>query len=435
MDGTVLAACAAVTFITALLFGAAPGLVTLRRGFGATLRQARTVASPGGRLRGALIAGEVALALSLIVGATLMTRTLIALQNVDPGFRPAGLLTARLTPTGRPPEEIVAWWDEVLDVVRATPGVESVARVMHLPMSGRTWVANYEVEGRPLAADRTPPRSAWQSASAEYFETAGIPLIRGRTLTAGDRAGSMRVMVVNEAFADVAFPGEDPVGQRVRATPATADEFATIIGVVGSVRHDSLTVEPRPEIYVAATQVRFGANSIVVRTAGDPAALAPVLRERIRALDASAVITHLMTMDALIGSTTHRRQAVLTLFAAFAGIGLVLGLVGIWGVVAFGVRERVREIGIRMALGAERRTVTGLVVRQGLTWALAGILIGWPAALALARLLEGLVFGVSTADPVTFTIIPIVLTAIAAMAAWLPARRAARVDPASVLRE
>jgi len=435
MDGTVLAACAAVTLLSAALFGAAPGVVTLRQSSAATLRHARTISAPGGRLRGALIAGEVALALALIAGATLMTRTLMALQQVDPGFQPANLLTMRLSPAGRPPDELNAWWQEVLDVVRGTPGVENAARVLHLPMSGRTWVASYQVEGRVTARGETPPRSPWQVASPGYFETAGIPLLRGRTLRTEDRAGSLRVMAVNQAFADAAFPGEDAIGRRVRAGPATADELATIVGVVGSVRHDSLTVEPRPEIYVAAAQIRFGTNALVIRTAGDPAALAPILRERIRAIDAATPISHVMTMDALIGGTTQRRRAVLTLLAAFAGIGLALGLVGIWGVVAFGVRERVREIGIRMALGAQRGAVTGLIVRQGLGWALAGILIGWPAAFAFARLLEGLVFGVSPADPATFTLIPIALAVVAALAAWLPARRAARIDPAAVLRE
>ncbi|MCI0437444.1 MAG: ABC transporter permease [Gemmatimonadetes bacterium] len=432
IDGTVLAACAAVTLLSALVFGVAPGLLALRDVSGTWLRRGRGVASSGGRARGALVALEVALALALVAGATLMARTMIELQRVDPGFAESHLLTMRLQPRNNTAE----FWQSVMERIRSTPGVEGAGTVLHLPMSGRSWTAAYRIEGHaPLAPGASPPTAAWQSVSRGYFEAAGIPLLSGRTFTAGDREGGPRVVVINEAFADDAFPNQDPIGQRIDAGNATRNEWATVVGVVGTVLHDGLSVAGGAEMYVPWQQTSVGANSLIVRTSGDPLALAPEVRRRILEVDPTVPISQVRPMEDLVSSTIERPRAILVLLATFAGIGLALGLIGIYGVVAYGVRQQVREIGIRVALGAQQRRVVGMVVRRGLTWSLLGVAVGLPAAWSLAGLMRGLVFGITPTDPLTFVAIPVLLVTVAALAAWLPARRVARIDPASVLRD
>jgi predicted permease len=434
VDGRVLIACVVMTLMAAAVFAAAPCAVALRESVGGGLRRSRTVAAGASRTRGLLVSVEVALALVLVAGASLMARTMVALSHVDPGFEADNLLTLRLQPSGRTPEQATLYWDDVLERVRAIPGVVSAGTVLHLPMSGRQWLEAYQVEGRPVAEGQSPPRTAWQAVSPGYFETARIPLVRGRAFLEADRSGAMRVAVINEVLAEAAFPAEDPLGRRIMTGNATGSAWATIVGVVGAVRHDSLTAAPDPELYVPFSQTQVGANSLVVRTRSAPAGIAPAVRERIRAVDPIVPIAHVMTMQDLMGATTRRHRTVFVLLGAFAAIGTVLGMVGIYGVVAYGVRQRVREIGIRMALGARRGAVARLLVREGLGWAAAGIAVGVLAALALTRLMRGLVFGVSPTDPATFVVVSLLLAAVAVLASWLPARRAARIEPTDALR-
>ncbi len=436
VDGRVLVAAAAITVLTVLLVGLAPSLGGMAAGRFAGLGAGRGVATGGERARGALVALEVGLAVVLTVGAALMLRTLASLTAVDPGFRADHLLTMRLQPTGfASADALRAYWRDLLDRVEEVPGVSRAATILHLPTSGRTWRATIEVEGRPLAKSESPPRAAWQSVSSGWFATAGVLLIRGRDFGAGDVSSAPRVIAVNAAFAARLFPGEDPVGRRIKAGNATQGEFATIIAVVGGVRHDSLNTPPVPEVYVPFSQRTVVANSLVIRTTADPAGLAPLLRDRIWSVNRNVPISEVRTMDDLYHGSLGRPRMVLVLLAVFAILGLVLGAVGIYGVVAYGVRQRTREMGIRAALGADSAAITRLVVGSGLRYAVIGIALGVPAALGASRLMRGLVFGIAPTDAASFTAVPLLLLAVAAAASWVPARRAARADPAVALRE
>ena len=434
VDGRVMGFALVVTLLPSLVVALAPIAHALRTSTATRLRESRG-GSPGGeRTRGMLVAAEVAMALVLLVGASLMGRTMVALFNVDPGLRAERLLTARLQPSAANGEESVrAWWRALLTELETVPGVVSAATILHLPTIGRSWSTNVNFEGRTAAPGAAPDRAAWQSVSEGYFATAGIPLLAGRDFGPSDRAATPRVVIVNDAFASRYYRGESPLGKRI-TTSSTSDQPLTVIGVVGGVRHDSLNAPPVPEVYVPIEQVYVGSTSLVVRTSGDPLALAGAIRDRIRSMDRNVPITDMRTMDDLLSASLHRPRLLLTVISLFAGLGLLLGLVGIYGVVAYGVQQRVRELGIRAALGADAGRLNRLVVRGGLRYALIGIVVGVPAALALSRALRGFVFGVATTDPLSFTLVPIVLLLVALAACWIPARRASRSDPMEVLR-
>jgi predicted permease len=434
VDGRVMGFALVVTLLPSLVVALAPIAHALRTSTATRLRESRG-GSPGGeRTRGMLVAAEVAMALVLLVGASLMGRTMVALFNVDPGLRAERLLTARLQPSAANGEESVrAWWRALLTELETVPGVVSAATILHLPTIGRSWSTNVTFEGRTAAPGAAPDRAAWQSVSEGYFATAGIPLLAGRDFGPSDRAATPRVVIVNDAFASRYYRGESPLGKRI-TTSSTSDQPLTVIGVVGGVRHDSLNAPPVPEVYVPIEQVYVGSTSLVVRTSGDPLALAGAIRDRIRSMDRNVPITDMRTMDDLLSASLHRPRLLLTVISLFAGLGLLLGLVGIYGVVAYGVQQRVRELGIRAALGADAGRLNRLVVRGGLRYALIGIVVGVPAALALSRALRGFVFGVATTDPLSFTLVPIVLLLVALAACWIPARRASRSDPMEVLR-
>jgi predicted permease len=434
VNGDVLLGCAMITLGAAVIFAAVPGLAAQRRSAAGVLRDGRGITSQGVHgVRGALVMVEVALAMVLATGASLMTRTMIALMRVDPGFDAENVLTMRLQPSGRTNEEATLYWRNLLERIRAVPGVLAAGTVLHLPMAGRSWVTTYELEERPVPPGQSPPTAAWQAVSPGYFAAAGIPVLRGRGITNEDRAGTPRSLVINEAFAEQVFPGKDPIGRRLRCR-CLANEIGTIVGVVGAVRHDSLNVAASPELYQAWEQSPVVANALVIRTQGDPAAVVPIVRDLIRSIDPDVPIAHVMTLQDLVTASVSRPRIVLVLLATFAIIGLVLGMVGVYGVVSYGVRRRVQEIGVRIALGARSIEVMRLVLRHGLAWAVAGVAIGVPISLALTRLLRSLVYGVSPTDAAVFITVPIALIAAALAASWLPARRAARIDPVVALR-
>lgn len=436
LDGTVLAAAAGVVLLTALVFGAAPALHAAREASGGWLRTGRGASRSGGTTRGVLVAVEVAMAVVLLAGAGLMIRTVRALNSVDPGFRPDHLLTMKLQPSGLESQDALrAYWRTVLGRVRAVPGVEAAGSVLHLPTGGRKWQADLEVEGRPLDPGVTPPQAAWQSVSAGYLAAAGIALVRGRDIGPGDGADAPPVVLVNTEAERLLFPQEDPIGRRIKAGYGTRQRWATVVGVVGSVRHDSLNAAPGPEIYVPFEQTTVVATALIVRTSGDPAALAPAIVAAVRAVRAEVPISEVRSMHDVLAASIQRQRSVLALLGLFAMVGLALGGIGIYGVVSYGARQRAREIGIRVALGADSGSVTSLVVREGLTWAGVGLLAGLPVAAGLGAALRGLVFGVPITDPITYAGAAAGLVAVAAAASYLPARRAAGADPTVVLRD
>lgn len=423
-----------VTMVPALLVALAPLLQLSGGEFGAALRAARG-SSAGARLRGGLVALQVALALVLLVGASLMGRSMVALLSVDRGLRTDHLLTASVmanstngAAAGR------AFWRQAIQSIEGIPGVVSAGTLLHLPTAGRTWSANVEVEGRAMETGAVVPRSAWQAVSTGYFATAGIPIVEGRAFLPSDDAAAPRVIAVNRAFANRFFPGESPLGRRVTAGNATVRQPATIVAVVGGIRHDSLSAPPAPEVYVPIEQTMVWATGLVVRTTVDPVSVAATVRERIWAIDANVPVTNVRSMDEVFSASLSRPRMILTILGFLAGVGLVLGAIGIYGVVAFGVQQRLRELGIRAALGADASSLRTLVVRTGVWFAVLGVAAGVPVALALGGAMRGLVYGVPTADPASFVVVAILLVGVAALASWWPARAASRSDPIVVLR-
>jgi putative ABC transport system permease protein len=427
-----------VSFVIVVAVGFALAAIPARlfrvRDLAGTIRFGRGVIRGGHRMRGLLISVEFALALLLATGAVLMGRTLLALDHVDRGIRTNGLLTAKIEPTLADDGAGRAYWHQVLDAVRAVPGVQSAATILHLPMSGRSWGASVIVEGREVDSKAAPVRTAWQSISAGFFATSGLPVIRGREFSATDGPDAPMAIVVNQAFARAVFPGADPIGKRIQAGNATTERWATIVGVVGDMRHDSLNVPATAEVYVTMDQRMVGATSLVVRAAGDPLSIAGGVREAVAAIDRNVPISDMRTMNDLYTAALARPRLLLALLSFFAGAGTVLSAVGIYGIVAYGVRQRRREIGIRAALGADDRRLQWTFVQEGARFALGGILLGVPVALIAARTMRSLLFGVGASDPLTLAGNSALLLVIAVLASWIPSRAATRVAPASALR-
>jgi len=440
LDATVLATCASLAILVGIAFGLAPAFLASHADARHALRGARGVAgrTGGERARGALVVAEVALTLVLVIGAGLMMRTLWSLSHVEAGFRPSGVLTLRVQPSGErynTNDERVRYVKTLLERLDALPGVQSTGMIHHLPLAGYAWYANIDLEGRPRAPGEAPLRSGWRVIDGDYFKTMGIPLVRGRAFSESDTRGTTPVVIVNEAFARAAWPGEDPIGKRFTAGNATrGSDAATVVGIVGDVRHISLDVPPEPELYRPHAQSPMGAVTFALRTTGDPLALAGVARQAIIAIDANVPISDVRSMEQVMSESVARPRLIMSLLLVFAGVGLVLGAVGVYGVMAYAVGERRREIGVRIALGAEPGRVAASVVAQGVRYAAVGIAIGLASSFALTRLMRTLLFGVSTTDPATFVGLSAFLIVVAGLASYLPARDAARTDPMAAMR-
>jgi putative ABC transport system permease protein len=323
---------------------------------------------------------------------------------------------------------------DVVDRVGQISGVRSVGAIHHLPLTGFSWYSDLEVEGRTLVPGDSPPRAGWRIILGDYFGTMGIPVLAGRTFDARDDSTSTSVAIVSKSLADAIWPGESALGKRFTAGNATLRRPVTVVGVVGDVRHDALTGAPAIELYRPATQQLAGAMQITVRTTGDPRQLAGIVRETVRSVDANVPIANMRSLDAVIAQSVAGPRVVMSLLLAFALVGVALGAVGVFGVVAFAVSQRRHEIGVRIALGAGGSSITRLVVWSGVRYALAGLAVGLLGALALSSVMQGLVFGVGTTDPVTYVTLAALLMAVVVAASLVPARRATRVDPMTVLR-
>jgi putative ABC transport system permease protein len=439
VDGRVLLLCASVGALTGLV-GLLPAIVATREDPQHALRSGRgsdPAGRRGQRLRGAFVATEVALAVVLVVGAGLMLRTLQRLSDVNPGFQVERALTFRLQPTGgrlTTAAQTRQYFDQVMERVRALPGVTAVGGIHHLPMGGYSWQTSLTVEGRPPAAGEAPPRPGMRIISGDYLRAMGIPLESGRAFETQDVAGNERVVLINSTLARQLFPNEDPIGRRIRGGNVPDTAFARIVGVVGDVRHQSLDVAPMSEVFFPLAQYNMSFQAIVVRTSVDPMALLEPVRDAVREIDGTVPIVDLRTFEAAVKSSMARRRVVLQLLSVFAIIGLVLGAIGVYGVVAYAVTQRTQEIGVRLALGAPRRSIVAMVVRSGLGYTLAGLIVGLLGALALARTLQGLVYDVSTTDPLTYAAVAVSVLAVSLLASWIPARRASLADPVLAMR-
>jgi putative ABC transport system permease protein len=431
----VLAVAAAISLTVGVLFGLIPALQTRSISLTVDLRSGTRVAAGRERLRSALVVAEIALTLVLLVGAGLLTRSLANLLNVDKGFTSDSVTSFDLATTSLKYPEPADWtrfFNAVTERLARVPGVEAVGLISELPLDGSSTGGGVTIEGRTFAPG-TQPMAQKSITSPGYFDALRIPVKRGRVFTPADTAGSPPVIVVSESFARQWFPGADPIGKRIGFN-WDIEGFQEIVGVVADVKHGGLDDPSNPAIYVTHTQRPESAFNIVVRSRMKPETLTPVLRDEVRAVDADRPMTNVKTMESVVAASMGARNLSLKLVAGFALIGLVLAVTGIYGVVSYATEQRSREFGIRLALGAGSPSVLGLVLRQGLGLALAGLVIGLAGALALGGMIQSQLFGVEAADPVTLVSVSAGLVAVALLACYLPARRAVRISPASVLR-
>lgn len=430
-----------------LLFGLAPALRTARTDLQGVLRtgQARDMGSRRDWLRQGLVAGEVALALILLVGATLLVRTAIHLQRLDPGFEPRGLVSARITlpvATYGTPESALRAFETVLEHLAASPGVRRAALTTQVPMGPGGGSNGLVPEGKPRVAESAVD-SRMRLVSPGYITTIGLRLKSGRDLSADDRAGAPRAMLVNETLARALFPGQDPLGKRVLCCEGADNDprWKTIVGVVGDARSRGPDQAVVAEFFMPVAQAPAAAwnwinrtMSVVVRADGDPLVLAPAMREALRRVDPSLPLYRIETMETSLTNALAPARFRTALLGSLAGIGLLLAMVGIYGVVSYLVTRRRAEIGVRMALGASSGDVVRLVVGQGLRPVLVGTVVGGLAAIAASRLLTAWLRGVSPNDPVTLGAAAGLLVAVAVVASLVPARRATKVDALSAIR-
>ncbi len=442
-DGRVLLVTLAVAIGTGILVSLLPALAAGRADVRSMLQdQSRgSVGSRSGRrARSALVIVEVALAIVLTIGAGLLIRSFVRLMDVDPGFRSESLLTLQLNVPSRlvsepdrpvSADERRAFYEDLLDRLEAIPGVLAVGGTTRIPLGSSSVTSYLEVEGRDNTGQL--PEVEFRRVMRNYFAAMGTPVVRGRLFGPEDGPTAASVVLINETLARRVFGAADPIGQHVR-TGSPSGPWLTVVGVVKDMRHTSLDTEPLPEIYVNYAGNPPNSPFIAIRTAGDPAALAPLVRREARAFDSALVVYDVRTMDAIRTESVGARRFLLVLLSAFGALALVLASVGVYGVMSLVVSERTQEVGVRLALGAEPRAVLGMIVRSALGLAIAGIITGLLLAGALAPLLASQMFGVGVFDPVTFAAVPLILLAVAAVAALAPARRAMRVDPLHALR-
>ncbi len=430
------------TLLTGVLFGLFPALQLMRTDVQTALKDGgRTGSGAGTRssLGRLLVVGEIALAVVVVIGATLLVRSYGALRNVDAGFAPAQRLVVDLSLPGTryDGQTTVTFYRQLVDQLRGLPGVESAAAASDLPpvAGGNNW--DIEIDGRPVPEGQSAPSPNIRSVTHDYFATLAIGVLQGRVFTTEDNEGSLPVAVINETAARRIWPGEDPVGKRVRF--GARRPWVTIVGVARDVRSAGLAEAPSSELFLLHGQMLGIATPeramyLVVRTSGEPMALVDRVRATIRETDPMLAIGTIRTLDDIVTRSVARQRFTATLLTAFGVVALVLAAVGIYGIMSYGVRLRTREIGIRMALGAQSRDVLALFVGQGMRLAAMGLAAGVLAAFALARLMTRLLFGVAPSDPVTYVSIVLLLAAVALLATWIPARRAVRVDPMRALR-
>jgi putative ABC transport system permease protein len=435
LNWTVAGFAVGLSTVVAVTFGLVPALRAGRANAAVVLRDGIRVTS-GDRLRSTFVVAQVALTVVLLAGATLLARSLANLIDVDKGFQADSVLAFRLAtspvkhPTAR---QQILFFERVLDRIRSIPSVEAAGVASALPLSGNDVAGAVTIEGRTFAPGQSPVAQK-RIVSAGYFESLRIPVRRGRVFTAADDARAPGVMVISEAFATRWFPGEDPIGQRVGFN-WDMDGVQTVVGVVANVKHGGLDDPENPAVYVALPQRAESAFDVVVRTSVQPESILPAVRNEVRAVDPDRPISRVRPMSTLLSDSVSGRRLSLTVVSAFALIGLLLAMTGVYGVVSHGAAQRTREFGIRLALGAASTSVFGLVFRQGLMLAVIGALLGLAGALATGGLLRAQLFGIAPGDPVTLAAVCVGLVAVALVACCLPARRAVKISPASILRE
>ena len=435
LDARVALFALATSIVTGVLFGAVPAFRLAEASLQGSLRSGgRGMAGTAGvqRLRGALVLTEVALAVVLLVGAGLLLRSFVALQRTSPGFDATRVMTARVAlPAARydSAAKIRAFWRQLEDRVEAIPGVQAAALTTSLPFAGVPYLS-FDIPGKPAQAPGGPPQDVQPyTVTPGYFQTMGIALKRGRNLSDADVAGAPSVVIVNETFAKRYFPGQDPLGRQV-----VLFDTATIVGIAGDVRQEGLADKPYPQMYIPAMQRSSSGMFVALRTTGDPAQVTAAVRRVLGEMDAELPLHAIATMEERMALTVAQPKLAATLTSVFALATLILAAIGVYGVVSYGVAQRTRELGVRMALGANAGDVRGLVLRQAMTPVVIGVAVGLLGAWAGGSLLQKLLYGVGTTDAATFVGTALFLMAVAAISAWLPARRATSIAPTEALR-
>jgi putative ABC transport system permease protein len=438
LDGRALGFTAAIAILTGILFGLAPALQMTRSDLNAALRdggRGNAIGFRRNRLRSLLVVGEVALALVLLSGAGLLMRSFYQLQSVDPGFDAHGLLTFRTNLPGakyKGDESQIGFYRRALERLRALPGVSVAGAAQIFPLSGSDYILSFVQIGKPAVAPGNQPSAAYYAATPGYLSALRIPIKAGRDFAEHDDAASPPVAIISESMARQFYANENPLGQRIQV--GNGSKPAEIVGIAGDVRDQELESKGRPAVYEPAAQIAFSSMYFVVRTDRDPATLISGVRAAIREIDSELPLDAVGTVDALVSTALSQRRFAMLLMGIFAGLALMLAMVGIYGVISYSVTQATQEIGIRMALGARRGDVMRIVFGYAGVLMGAGLAIGIGGALAAGRVLATQLFQVKATDPITYGTVAAVLLATGLVACVIPALRATRVDPLVALR-
>jgi putative ABC transport system permease protein len=436
LDARVLLFTLVMAIVVGAVFGLVPALQLSRDRLTDALAEGGTRSSGSRRstrTRDTLVVIEIAVALVLLVGSTLLVRSFVALTRVDTGIDTLNLLTFDISLTGDRAEyqaRQVQFYADMIDRMSAVPGVRAAGAAVTLPIGGDDFGTSYLVQGRPVP--KPAPRAGYQLVMPGYFHAMGIPIRSGRDFRMSDTRDAPPVALINETLARQQWPGEDPIGRRIRFDDDTA--WMTIVGVVGDIRHLGPAQPPRPELYQPVTQRSFPFIAFVVRTDRDPYLVAPSIRRAVATLDPNLPLSHVRTMDEHIAQSLARPKFLSTLVASFGGLAVSLALVGIYGMIAWSVTQRRQEIAIRMALGASQREMLGMVLLRALILAGTGIGVGLVAAPLATGALRGLLYGITSTDPIAFSGTAVALGVVAMLSALIPAMRVIRIEPASAVK-
>ena len=438
IDNRALLFTLAITLLTGLVFGLVPALQLINANSSQTLKDGGSEGNRGGagrRIGNLLIAGEVALAVMLLVGSGLLLRTIWQLRNVNPGFddRNALAVTVQLSEKKyADPKQVAQFSEKLVEQISTLPGVEATGVARILPIVHELTVGYY-VQGKPRESDNQLPQTNYSAVSAAYFNAMRIPLIAGRAFNERDNQQAPRVAIVSAELAQRVFPGENPIGRRINVTTGP-ENFREIVGVVGDVTQQGLVRGSSPHVYEPFSQAPNSFMTLIVRGSSDPTALVPAIRSKVIELDPELPLQRVTTLDKIISNSIRQQRFTSVVLSVFAAVALVLALAGLYGVISYSVAQRTRELGIRVALGAQVGDVLRLVLKQGMTYVLVGEVVGIAGAYALTGLMKGLLFGVTETDKTTFIAVAVSLFLVALVACYVPARRATKVDPLIALK-